>query len=210
MSTPSPASAKSPPGEGSTATLDPGPKTQEALTCVDAKTGKIVWQHLENMYVRPMTRSIGSAGPTPSAIRRPAASMRLGTQAHPGLLRRQNRRSHLETPDDRRIRHDLHLRRTNRLAGHRRRSALHRRRQLRLGRQLRLAASHLRLQQKHRPTELDHRHRRHPRRCAVRHAGHRRHRRRTARDLHGGDGGIHAFQARTGKKSGRSRPASAG
>ncbi len=40
-----------PAGEEGTATLDPGPKTQEALTCVDAKTGKIVWQHLENMYV---------------------------------------------------------------------------------------------------------------------------------------------------------------
>jgi outer membrane protein assembly factor BamB len=40
-----------PAGEGQTATLDPGPKTQEALTCVDAKTGKIVWQHMENMYV---------------------------------------------------------------------------------------------------------------------------------------------------------------
>jgi len=39
-----------PAGEGSTATVDPGPKTQEALTCVDEKTGKIVWQHLQNMF----------------------------------------------------------------------------------------------------------------------------------------------------------------
>lgn len=40
-----------PAGEGDTATLEPGPKTQEALTCCDAKTGKILWQHCENMYV---------------------------------------------------------------------------------------------------------------------------------------------------------------
>jgi outer membrane protein assembly factor BamB len=40
-----------PAGDGATASLDPGPKTQEALTCVDAKTGKILWQHAENMYV---------------------------------------------------------------------------------------------------------------------------------------------------------------
>ena len=40
-----------PAGEGDNATLEAGPKTQEALTCADAKTGKIVWQHLENMYV---------------------------------------------------------------------------------------------------------------------------------------------------------------
>ena len=39
-----------PAGEGITATVDPGPKTQEALTCVDEKTGKIVWQHLQNMF----------------------------------------------------------------------------------------------------------------------------------------------------------------
>jgi outer membrane protein assembly factor BamB len=40
-----------PAGEGNTATVDPGPKTQEALTCVDEKTGKIVWQHLNNMFM---------------------------------------------------------------------------------------------------------------------------------------------------------------
>jgi len=39
-----------PAGEGLTATVDPGPKTQEALTCIDEKTGKIVWQHLQNMF----------------------------------------------------------------------------------------------------------------------------------------------------------------
>ena len=39
-----------PAGEGLTSTLDPGPKTQEALTCVDEKTGKVVWQHLNNMF----------------------------------------------------------------------------------------------------------------------------------------------------------------
>src|SRR5882724_5256114 len=38
-------------GEGNSATLSPGPKTQEALTCIDAKTGKIIWQHMENMYM---------------------------------------------------------------------------------------------------------------------------------------------------------------
>ena len=40
-----------PAGEGETATLDPGPKTQEALTCMDEKTGKILWQHLNNMFM---------------------------------------------------------------------------------------------------------------------------------------------------------------
>jgi outer membrane protein assembly factor BamB len=40
-----------PTGEGLAATLSPGPKTQEALTCVDAKTGKVIWQHMENMYM---------------------------------------------------------------------------------------------------------------------------------------------------------------
>ena len=39
-----------PAGEGITATVDPGPKTQEALTCIDEKTGQIVWQHLNNMF----------------------------------------------------------------------------------------------------------------------------------------------------------------
>ncbi|HXE54972.1 MAG TPA: PQQ-binding-like beta-propeller repeat protein, partial [Tepidisphaeraceae bacterium] len=39
-----------PAGEGLTATVDPGPKTQEALTCLDAKTGKVLWQHLNNMF----------------------------------------------------------------------------------------------------------------------------------------------------------------
>lgn len=39
-----------PAGEGDTATVDPGPKTQEALTCMDEKTGKILWQHLNNMF----------------------------------------------------------------------------------------------------------------------------------------------------------------
>ena len=39
-----------PAGEGLTATVDPGPKTQEALTCLDEKTGKILWQHLNNMF----------------------------------------------------------------------------------------------------------------------------------------------------------------
>ena len=38
-----------PAGQGATATLDPGPKTQEAFTCIDAATGKILWQHMENM-----------------------------------------------------------------------------------------------------------------------------------------------------------------
>jgi outer membrane protein assembly factor BamB len=38
-------------GEGLTATVDPGPKTQEALTCVDEKTGNVVWQHLNNMFM---------------------------------------------------------------------------------------------------------------------------------------------------------------
>lgn len=40
-----------PTGQGYDATLSPGPKTQEALTCVDAKTGKVLWQHMENMYM---------------------------------------------------------------------------------------------------------------------------------------------------------------
>jgi len=40
-----------PAGEGETATLDPGPKTQEALTCMDEKTGKVLWQHLNNMFM---------------------------------------------------------------------------------------------------------------------------------------------------------------
>src|SRR5579859_2859288 len=39
-----------PAGQGLQATVDPGPKTQEALTCVDIKTGKIVWQYLQNMF----------------------------------------------------------------------------------------------------------------------------------------------------------------
>lgn len=39
-----------PAGEGLTSTVDPGPKTQEALTCLDEKTGKILWQHLNNMF----------------------------------------------------------------------------------------------------------------------------------------------------------------
>lgn len=39
-----------PAGEGSTSTLDPGPNTQEALTCLDEKTGKVLWQHLNNMF----------------------------------------------------------------------------------------------------------------------------------------------------------------
>jgi outer membrane protein assembly factor BamB len=38
-----------PAGEGFTATSDPGPKTQEAFTCIDARTGKIIWRDLENM-----------------------------------------------------------------------------------------------------------------------------------------------------------------
>ena len=28
----------------------PGPETREALVCIDAKTGEIVWQHAENMF----------------------------------------------------------------------------------------------------------------------------------------------------------------
>ena len=40
-----------PAGEGLTATVDPGPKTQEALTCLDEKTGKVVWQHVNNMFM---------------------------------------------------------------------------------------------------------------------------------------------------------------
>jgi outer membrane protein assembly factor BamB len=40
-----------PAGTGNTATVDPGAKTQEALTCVDEKTGKVVWQHLNNMFM---------------------------------------------------------------------------------------------------------------------------------------------------------------
>jgi outer membrane protein assembly factor BamB len=40
-----------PAGEGSTSTLDPGPKTREALTCLDEKTGKVLWQHLNNMFM---------------------------------------------------------------------------------------------------------------------------------------------------------------
>lgn len=40
-----------PAGNASSPTFDPGPQTQEALVCVDARTGKMVWQHLENMYV---------------------------------------------------------------------------------------------------------------------------------------------------------------
>ena len=31
-------------------TVTAGPQTQEALICTDAKTGKILWQHAENMY----------------------------------------------------------------------------------------------------------------------------------------------------------------
>ena len=32
------------------ATVTAGPQTQEALTCFDAKTGKVLWQHVENLY----------------------------------------------------------------------------------------------------------------------------------------------------------------
>src|SRR5579864_8399788 len=39
-----------PAGQGITATVDPGPKTQEALTCLDEKTGKVVWQYFQNMF----------------------------------------------------------------------------------------------------------------------------------------------------------------
>src|SRR5256885_890295 len=31
-------------------TVTAGPQTQEALTCFDAKTGNVLWQHVENMY----------------------------------------------------------------------------------------------------------------------------------------------------------------
>src|SRR5688572_2614339 len=31
-------------------TVIAGPQTQEALVCVDANTGKIVWQHAQNMF----------------------------------------------------------------------------------------------------------------------------------------------------------------
>ncbi|HEX8913939.1 MAG TPA: PQQ-binding-like beta-propeller repeat protein, partial [Humisphaera sp.] len=36
-------------GEGDTRTLAPGPKTQEALTCVDTATGKVLWNYTQNM-----------------------------------------------------------------------------------------------------------------------------------------------------------------
>ena len=107
-----------PAGEGATATLDPGPKTQEALTCVDAKTGKIVWQHMENMYVSddPFHR-LGWSNITGDP--KTGHVYGLGAQKRAGLLRRQNRRRHLETPDGGRIWHDHHVRRTNPVAGHR-------------------------------------------------------------------------------------------
>ncbi|HWE93005.1 MAG TPA: PQQ-binding-like beta-propeller repeat protein [Tepidisphaeraceae bacterium] len=38
-------------GSGASASLEPGPQTQEALTCVDAKTGKVLWRHLSNMFM---------------------------------------------------------------------------------------------------------------------------------------------------------------
>ncbi|HZL38602.1 MAG TPA: PQQ-binding-like beta-propeller repeat protein [Tepidisphaeraceae bacterium] len=40
-----------PAGEGATASLNPGPKTQEAVACLDAKTGKQIWIHGMNMYM---------------------------------------------------------------------------------------------------------------------------------------------------------------
>ncbi|HWE03954.1 MAG TPA: PQQ-binding-like beta-propeller repeat protein [Tepidisphaeraceae bacterium] len=40
-----------PAGEGAQASLDPGPKTQEAVVCLDAKTGKQIWEHGANMYM---------------------------------------------------------------------------------------------------------------------------------------------------------------
>ena len=38
-------------GAGAAASLEPGPNTQETLTCVDAKTGKVLWRHLSNMFM---------------------------------------------------------------------------------------------------------------------------------------------------------------
>ncbi len=40
-----------PAGQGNEATVDPGPNTQESLVCIDAKTGKEIWKHTENMYM---------------------------------------------------------------------------------------------------------------------------------------------------------------
>ena len=38
-----------PAGSADYPTLAPGPKTQEALVCVDANTGKTLWTHVNNM-----------------------------------------------------------------------------------------------------------------------------------------------------------------
>jgi outer membrane protein assembly factor BamB len=41
--------AEIPYGEGDTRTLSAGPKTREALVCVDASNGKVLWKHFNNM-----------------------------------------------------------------------------------------------------------------------------------------------------------------
>src|SRR3954469_4487027 len=51
--------------EASAADLVPGHKTQEAVICIDASTGKTVWQHNENIFqTRVPFHRLGWANPS--------------------------------------------------------------------------------------------------------------------------------------------------
>ena len=63
-----------PAGDAAFPTLAPGPMTQEALVCLDTKDGKVLWKHIENMIQTDVPVPPPRLVATPSATPAPAGS----------------------------------------------------------------------------------------------------------------------------------------
>ena len=155
-------------------TLAPGPKTQEALVCVDTNTGKVLWQHVNNMTqtevpfhrlgwsspcVDPGTGRVYAMGSQAWLLCLDGDTGKVIWQRQMteefGMISTFGGRTPAPTVDEDQLF----------IAGV----------VVRLGRPRPRPAPHLRVQQGHRRAELVQQHRRHPRRRAAEHAGHRGH-----------------------------------